>query len=145
MAANKTKTIDSRIADAINVNGDADREILANLLDETFDELGELEELIKVETPRVLDLANPDPDKSTTAITSAKLRIERLNKAVPLLQARIDAIDAETALKEWTEVADKVRAESDELYLELKQTYLPMFVKMMEIFYKGRANAVAFN
>ena len=145
MAANKTKTIDSRISDAINANGDADRAILTNLLDEAFDEITSLEEIIKTETPRVLDLSNIDPDKSTAAITSAKLRIERLRLAIPQLQSRIAAIDAEKALAEWTAEADRHRAESNSIFDELEKHYPPFLAKMMDIYLRARANAAAFN
>ena len=114
------------------------------LLDESFDEIKSLDEIIKIETPRILDLSNPDPDASTTAVSSAKLRIERLNKALPLSQERIAAIDAETALKTWTEQADKLRNESDELYEELKQIYPPFLQQMMALFLKSKDNAAAF-
>ena len=63
------------------------------MLDEAFDEHAELEEIIKIETPRILDLTNADPDKSTTAVSSAKLKIQRLNLAIPLLRQRVDAIE----------------------------------------------------
>ena len=47
-------------------------------------------------------LENEDPDKSRELIASNKLKIERLNLALPQLQQRVDTIDRETALKEWT-------------------------------------------
>ena len=110
--ADKTKTLDVRISAALDANGTADRDILVSLLDELFDEINSLEEIIKVETPRIMDLSNPDPDKSTTAVTSAKLKIERLKKAIPLLQARVDTIDAEIALAEYnTETCRDARQE----------------------------------
>ena len=143
--ADKTKSLDVRISQSLQSNGSADRDMLASLLDESFDEIGTLEELIKIETPHIMDLSNTDPDKSTMAVTSAKLRIERLTLAIPQLQQRIAAIDAETALKECNKEADRHRAESDKIYDELKEIYPPFLKKMMEMFYKGRANAAAFN
>ena len=72
-------------------------------------------------------------------------QIERLNLAIPLLQSRIDAIDAEKALADCNEEADKHRAESDKIYEELKQTYPPFLKHMIDIYYRARANAAAFN
>ena len=93
MADKTNKTLDVRISAALNANGNADRDALVSLLDEAFDEHAELEEIIKIETPRILDLTNADPDKSTTAVSSAKLKIQRLNLAIPLLRQRVDAIE----------------------------------------------------
>ena len=59
--ADKTRSLDARISEALKANGDADRDALVGLLDEAFDEITSLEEIIKVETPRVLDLTNPIP------------------------------------------------------------------------------------
>ena len=142
--ADKTKSLDVRISAALDANGTADRDMLVSLLDEAFDELGELEELIKIETPRIMDLSNPNPDASNAAITSANLKIARLKKAIPQLQQRVDAIDCETALAECNKEADKHRAESDALYEELKQTYPPFLQKMMDIYLRSRASAAAF-
>ena len=104
-----------------------------------------MEEIIKIETPRIMDLSNPTPDASNAAITSANLKIARLNKALPLLRARVDTIDRETALAECNEEADKHRAESDAIYEELKQLYPPFLQKMMDLYIRARANAAAFN
>ena len=124
--ADKNKSLDARISQALQSNGNADRDALANLLDELFDELGELEELIKVETPRILDLSNPDPDASTTAVASAKLKIERLNLAIPQLQQRIAAIDAEKVLAEYNNETYRLRDKSNELYEKLEALYRPL-------------------
>ena len=143
--ADKTKTLDVRISAALDANGTADRDILVSLLDESFDEINSLEEIIKVETPRIMDLSNPDPDKSTTAVTSAKLKIERLKKAIPLLQARVDTIDAEIALAEYNTETCRMRDKSDELYEKLEALYRPFVQEMLDLMVEIFANHVAFN
>ena len=141
--ANKTPTLDARISAALDANGSADRDILVSLIDEAFDELGSLEEIIKIETPRVMDLSNPDPEKSTAAITSANLKIARLNKALPLLQSRIAAIDEEKARTEWTAEADECRAINDDLYEELKALYPPFFDQLARLYIRILENDIA--
>ena len=131
--AEKTKTLDARISAALQSNGNADRDELVGLLDLAFDELTSLEEIIKVETPRIMDLQNDNPDASTAAVSSAKLKIERLNKAVPLLQARVAAIDAETKLKEWDAEAWRLRNKSNELYEELEALYRPFEQQILDL------------
>ena len=62
MADKTSKTLDVRISQTLQkTNGSADRDELVGLIDESFDEIGELETLIEVEQPRILDLSNPDP------------------------------------------------------------------------------------
>ena len=125
-------------------NGSADRDLLVSLIDESFDEITSLEEVIKIETPRILDLSNENPDASNAAITSANLKIARLNKALPLLRARIDTIDRETALAECNAEVHRVRADSDEIYEELKELYVPFLQKIMHLYLRARDNAAEF-
>ena len=93
--ADKTPKLDARIVQALAANGEANRDVLVALIDEATLSIDIARKVIEVEEPSLLYLENEDPDKSRELIASNKLKIERLNLALPQLQQRIDAIDAE--------------------------------------------------
>ena len=141
----ETQSLDARLADAIKANGEADRSTFVALRDEAASTIDELRATIETEEARILDLTNPDPDQSITVVASARLRIQRLTTAIPRLEQRIAAIDVAAQQAAWSEQANALRTESDDLYWALNEVY-PSFVKTLdELFVKARANAAAFN
>ena len=139
-----TKTLDSRISAALSANGEASRDTLTALIAEANNSIRIANTVIETETPSLLDLDNDDPDRSRELIASNKLKIERLTLAIPQLQSRIGAIDAETALKTWNDEADRLREQSNKIYDELKALYPGFLQKMMDLFDQGKRNASAF-
>ena len=142
--ADKTKTLDVRIFSALQSNGSADRKVLVDLIDEATLSIEIAQKVIETEEPSLLDLENSDPDKSRELIAHNTLKIARLEKALPKLQERIDAIDREKALADWDAVADRHREQSNKIFDELEKVY-PSFLKtMMDLFERGKRNAAAF-
>ena len=141
--ASKTPTLDVRIADVLKAKCTADRNSLFSLWEEAFEKINELQETIKTEEDRVLDLTNTDPDKSTATITSIKLQIERLTKAITEeLKPRVLALDAEKARTDWNAEAEKRRAVNDELYEELKALYPPFFQQIVKLYVRILENDI---
>ena len=68
-----------------------------------------------------------------------------LDKAIPLLQQRIAAIDAETALKEWDIEANLLHDKSDELYRKLEKLYRPFLQQMLNLMVEIFSNDIAFS
>ena len=104
-----TKSLDAKITQALSANGAADRDTLANLINEATNAIEMAKVVIEAESPRFLDIANDTPDKSQELIASARLRVERLTKAITQLQARVDQIDHEAAVVKWKEDAKPCR------------------------------------
>ena len=142
---NKTPKLDARIVAALTANGEASRDTLIALIDEATLSIDLARKVIEVEEPSLLDLDNDDPDKSQARLASAKLKIERLTKALPLLQQRVDQIDAELALTGWNAEADRLREQSNKIFDELEKLYPGFLAKMMDLFDRGKRNAAAFN
>ena len=145
MATNKTKTLDSRIADALKTNGEANRDTLFALWEEAFAEINKLKEVIKSEEPRLLDITNDSPDQSRELITSSKLHIERVTKAITEeLKPRVKALDAEKALADWEEEAVPIRDENDKLFAELEATYPPFMQQILDLYVRILRNHIGF-
>ena len=142
--ADKTPKLDARIVQALAANGEANRDVLVALIDEATLTIELAQKVIEVEEPSLVDLENSDPDKSRELIASNKLKIERLTLALPQLQSRIDAIDAETALKTWDDEADRLREQSNQIFDELAKIYPPFLAKIVDLFDRGKRNVAAF-
>ena len=142
---NKTPKLDARIVQALAANGEASRDALTALIDEAMLTIDIAHKVIETEEPALLDLENSDPDHSRELIASNKLKIERLTLAIPQLQQRIDALDAEQALAEWNTEADRLRSASNKIYDELEKLYPSFLAKIVDLFDRGKRNAAAFN
>ena len=145
MAEDKpNKSLGARIAAALLNGEEADRDTLTALWTEVADESDALREAIKVEEARLQDIANPDPDKSAAVIASAKLRIERLGKVIhEQLEPRVEALDRAADLVEWHEEADRLQAETDELWSELETAYNTLCDQLIDVWHRVARNSAA--
>jgi hypothetical protein len=138
-------TLDKRIATALVVETNTDKSELAALVSEAEDAIAKAQKTIEVERERALDIANDEPDKSYDQIRKAELRIERYDKALPALQARIAAIDHREAVQAWNAQADQIEAERDALATELRELYPTFVARLIDIYTRIDANTAAIN
>jgi hypothetical protein len=131
--AKQPQTLDARIATALKLNGDADRDTLVALIQEAIEAIAFANVTIEAETPKLLDLSNETPDKSRELIESNKLKIERLTLAVPQLQSRVDTIDHETAVANWNGEYNALIETATALFDELGETYPELLIKLMDL------------
>lgn len=99
---------------------------------------------IAAEEGRLLDITNETPDKSQEVIASARLRVERLTKVIlEELHPRIEAFDRTAAVAQWNEQAEKLQAESDELWAELETAYAALCSQLIDVWQRIDRNAAA--
>jgi hypothetical protein len=135
-----TPTLDSRIAAALAANGKADRDTLAGLVVEAEAALAQARETIDLESERLVDIGNPDPEASDAAIQKAERNLARLDKAVPQLRDRIRQINEATYSRAWHAAADRIESERDKLAVELRELYPNLLERLVDLF--GRIDAL---
>jgi hypothetical protein len=86
--------------------------------------------VIEAETPRLHDLSNTDPDASLDLINRSKLRVERLEIAIPKLRNRIKAIELFEYTQAWHASIDAVKARESKSCERLK--HYPKFVAWLQ-------------
>ena len=136
----ETATLDARLAAALSANGEADKGTLVALVTEAESAIAAAQETIEIESERLVDIGNPDPEASDAAIRKAERTVARLDKAVQLLKARIRQLDEATYSRDWHKAADKLEAIRDAIAAELVELYPSVVEKLVDLF--GRIDTV---
>ncbi len=135
-------SLDQRIAEVL-ADDTADRDTLVALWQEACDAAVAAKAIIDAETPRILDLSNPDPSASDNAVRKARRTVERLTAATHQFAARVKKIDTAAYAVNWNAEADKVEAERDKLANELAKRYPAIVAELIELFTRIDANTAA--
>jgi hypothetical protein len=114
-----TPSLDVRIS-ATLASGDVDKTALVSLLAEAHEALSMAQNVIVAETTRLHDLSNEDPNASLDLINRSKLRVARLELAIPKLRDRIKAIELFEYREAWHTEADAVEARGSKSAERLK-------------------------
>ena len=90
-------------------------------------------EAVEAERKRSLDPTNADPAKSRALVQDMEFEYERLQKALPELQQRMQKAKRAEHAAEWNKQYKEVEKKRDKLAEELTETYPPFVTKMLDL------------
>ena len=136
------KSLDALLVDALGSEA-TDRDTLVSLWQRTVDAIAAAKATIEVESARTLDLSNSNPGASDEAVRVAHRTIDRLGKAIYLIKARVDALDADIYAQTWHAQANEIGAQRDALAQELAELYPSFVAKLAGVFARIDENKAA--
>ena len=114
------KSLDARIAAVLSANGEADRSTLTSLLNEATEALAAAEETVRIETERILEITNPDPEEADAKVRVAERTVKRLTAAIPRLNERLEQIGRADVIATWNADHERLRTETEALAAEFR-------------------------
>lgn len=125
--------LEKRVLAAL-ADGGIDKGDLVSLLSDVEKAIADAEHVIATESARALELETESPDDCVLAIKKAELRIERLRKAVPKLEDKIQRLVAREVAASWARQFDSLKNERDALAKELSALYPPFVQNLANLF-----------
>jgi hypothetical protein len=127
--------IAAALADADITSGD-----LASLITEVEAAANAAENVAKEAHARALDPTVADPAAAREAQREAEFTTQRLDAALPLLDARLDEVRKAEDRKRWHVDCDALEVERDALAAELREVYPAFEAKISNLFARIAAN-----
>ncbi len=125
--------LDAKIANAL-ADANTPAETFLKLFREAENALDAADEAAEKERERSLDPATADPEKAQAMLQKIELGRDRLNAALPKLQARYEQARARERVADWAAEYEQFEQKRDALARELTEVYPAAVEQLVDLF-----------